>query len=51
MHMNAVWQSFYVCATQNFCTLLTSTEKVCSPDGQEEFEGTNEYVRFTRYGG
>jgi len=27
MHMNAVWQSLYVCVAKNCCTLLTSTEK------------------------
>jgi len=26
MHMNAVWQSLYVCATKNCCALLTFTE-------------------------
>jgi len=26
MHMNAVWQSVYVCATKNCCALLTLTE-------------------------
>jgi len=26
MHMNAEWQSLYVCATKNYCALLTFTE-------------------------
>jgi len=26
MHMNAVWQSLYVCATKNCCALLPFTE-------------------------
>jgi len=26
MHMNAAWQSLYVCATKNLCELLTFTE-------------------------
>jgi len=26
MHMNAVWQSLYVCATKNCCALLTFAE-------------------------
>jgi len=26
IHMNAVWQSLYVCATKNCCALLTFTE-------------------------
>ena len=30
MHMNAVWQSIYVCAGKNCCTLLTFTENFAS---------------------
>jgi len=26
IHINAVWQSLYVCVTKNFCALLTFTE-------------------------
>jgi len=26
MHMNAVWQSLYVCATKNCCAVLVFTE-------------------------
>jgi len=26
MHMHAVWQSLYVCATKNFYMLITFTE-------------------------
>jgi len=26
MHMNAVWQSLNVCATKNFCAVITFTE-------------------------
>ena len=38
MHMNAVWQSLYVCATKNSCALLTFTEHFVPLVRLQDFE-------------
>jgi len=43
MHMNAVWQSLYVCATKNCCALLTSTENFAPLVRLQDFDKSTFY--------
>jgi len=46
IHMNAVWQSLYVCATKNCCALLTFTENVAPLVRLQDFDKST-FCNFT----